>query len=455
VSSAPNRDEPPTASIARSLTDHDAALATLLRGLRARENIDIVRADALRKVVRAHPGERVIAFSHYAETVNAFRALLAADPGVATLTSTGARVAGGRITRDDVLSQFNPDLSAGPQHECDHISLLIATDLLSEGLNLQEASVIVHLDLPWNPARLEQRVGRARRLGSRHDVVSVYAFAPPASAERMLRIERRLHEKLALSAASIGRSPPALPSLVQAPDARRGHAETASEIVVLLRSWSAANSESASTRITAHVEASTSGYIGSDFGIGDQPPVVAAVESEVEGFVVLIVDDSQPRLIASVAGDIGESLETLRGALMRCAGQATAVSDVRLDDTLSQLHRWISDRRGAMVVDVRRALATNEKRAALRRIAKTLASVPRHQRSRLAPLAAAARCTITEPMTEGAERMLDELIDSSATGESWLSAIADLGIACSRLRPRPQTSEKDGTILAVILLQRP
>ena len=47
----------------------------------------------------------------------------------------------------------------------ERVTLLLATDLLSEGVNLQDASVVVHLDLPWNPARLAQRLGRVRRPG--------------------------------------------------------------------------------------------------------------------------------------------------------------------------------------------------------------------------------------------------------------------------------------------------
>src|SRR6201999_3019501 len=122
---------------------------------------------------------------HYAETVNALRAKLAVDSGIASLTANGARVAGGRVSRDTVLAQFTP--AQTPQRAtpaAERIDLLLTTDLLSEGLNLQEASVAVHLDLPWNPARLEQRVGRIRRIGSRFPTVSGDVGAPPASAEK-------------------------------------------------------------------------------------------------------------------------------------------------------------------------------------------------------------------------------------------------------------------------------
>src|SRR5205814_7382602 len=120
------------------------------------------------------------------------RLLMAKMSGVAALTAHGGRVAGGRISRREVLAQFTPSATSGVVPAAYRIRLLVTTDVLSEGLDLQRASVVVHLDLPWNPARLEQRVGRVRRLGSVHNEVFVYVIAPPASSVRLLRGESRL-----------------------------------------------------------------------------------------------------------------------------------------------------------------------------------------------------------------------------------------------------------------------
>ena len=109
-------------------------------------------------------------------------------PGVATLTARGAHIASGRVSRDSVLAQFAPESGGrAAVHAAERIDVLLATDVLSEGLNLQEASVVVHLDLPWNPARLEQRTGRCARLGSRHERVAVYLVEPPAAASFLCR----------------------------------------------------------------------------------------------------------------------------------------------------------------------------------------------------------------------------------------------------------------------------
>src|SRR4029079_8568604 len=134
--------------------------------------------------------ERVVAFSEYADTVVALYRLLSRDQRVAMLTHGGGRVAGGAVARRELLSRFGP-FAARAQHERDRIDVLITTDVLSEGVDLQAASVVVHLDLAWNPARLEQRVGRLRRLGAALDRVAVYVMLPPAPAERLLEAEGR------------------------------------------------------------------------------------------------------------------------------------------------------------------------------------------------------------------------------------------------------------------------
>jgi superfamily II DNA or RNA helicase len=82
---------------------------------------------------------------------------------------------------------------------------LVVTDVAAEGLDLQRAARVVHYDLPWTPMRLDQREGRAIRLGSSHAAVSVVRFTPPAPLDRVLRLERTLARKAALpSTAGLG-----------------------------------------------------------------------------------------------------------------------------------------------------------------------------------------------------------------------------------------------------------
>ncbi|MHA1908178.1 MAG: helicase-related protein, partial [Candidatus Thorarchaeota archaeon] len=79
----------------------------------------------------------------------------------------------------------------------EEIDILFSTDVLSEGQNLQDASVVINYDLHWNPVRLIQRIGRIDRLGTLHDLVHSYNFFPEEGLEDLIRIIERLEERLA------------------------------------------------------------------------------------------------------------------------------------------------------------------------------------------------------------------------------------------------------------------
>lgn len=76
------------------------------------------------------------------------------------------------------------------------IDLLITTDVLSEGQNLQDAQYVVNYDLPWNPVRMIQRAGRIDRLLSPHDRVYIYNLMPEAGLEDLLKLVENLSKKI-------------------------------------------------------------------------------------------------------------------------------------------------------------------------------------------------------------------------------------------------------------------
>jgi len=411
-----------------ALDRHGTAVDALLHHLRTTANPDVARADALRRIRQAHPGERVIAFCQYAETVNALRTLLARDAGIAALTASGARVAGGKLPRSEVLSQFTP--SAGSSiPEALHIDLLLTTDLLSEGLNLQEASVIVHLDLPWNPARLDQRVGRALRFGSRHDAVTVYSIAPPASAERLLRIEARLREKLCAAQRTVGIAGRILPSPLGVMNARSGFAEQRSAFVRGLRRWLV---DGGRLQPRAHV-------------------VTAAARSERVGFLALIRGSSIPILVADVGEGVDISPAAISIALDASGGRESTVDEQRLIDAKTTLLHWIAAKRGADAVNLGAASSARARRATLIRVAQTLARSPRHARVRLAPLADAARAVASVQLGEGAERVLEVLVRSSLPDEAWLRTIAAFGELNARRMSGAAADGDEESVVAIIL----
>ena len=112
-----------------------------------------------------------IIFSQYYDTVRALAAALAAAlPGEAVAIYAGAGRSG--VHRDgDFASVEREEIKAAVRrHE---IRLLVATDAACEGLNLQTLGTMINVDLPWNPSRLEQRLGRIKRFGQRRENVDM------------------------------------------------------------------------------------------------------------------------------------------------------------------------------------------------------------------------------------------------------------------------------------------
>ena len=108
-----------------------------------------------------------------------------------------------KANRSEVIIGFAPQ-TAGTGVEEDRYDLIVTTDVLAEGVNLQQARHIINYDLPWNPMRLVQRHGRIDRIGSPHAEIHLRAFFPAENLDKILRLEERLQRKLKQAAASIG-----------------------------------------------------------------------------------------------------------------------------------------------------------------------------------------------------------------------------------------------------------
>ena len=169
--------------------------------------LDLLQADApspkaacLREA--CSKARKTIVFTTSAETAFELAARLNWNR-VGVVAAGRGRIATGPAGIQRVLDLFAP-VARGVQggvHRRLSVDVLIATDLASEGLDLQDADAVVHYDLPWTPVRLAQRIGRTVRLGSTQRQVRVTWFAPPPTLERHLRIERRLSRKAQLQMA--------------------------------------------------------------------------------------------------------------------------------------------------------------------------------------------------------------------------------------------------------------
>ena len=97
------------------------------------------------------------------------------------------------------------------EHFRDHADILIATEAAAEGVNLQFCSLVINYDLPWNPQRIEQRIGRCHRYGQRHDVVVINFLNERNEADR--RVLELLAEKFHLFSGVFGASDEVLGSI--------------------------------------------------------------------------------------------------------------------------------------------------------------------------------------------------------------------------------------------------
>jgi len=152
---------------------------------------------------------KVIIFSYYADTVEwlagYLKQRLASDERLAAYRERMAVISGREGDREDVLWGFAPRTTDAPVgRQDDRFDILVTTDVLAEGVNLQQARHIINYDLPWNPMRLVQRHGRIDRIGSPHNRVFLRCYLPDAQLDALLRLEERLQRKIAQAAAAVG-----------------------------------------------------------------------------------------------------------------------------------------------------------------------------------------------------------------------------------------------------------
>lgn len=179
--------------------------------------------------IHAPIGDRrkVIVFSTYADTIRdvherltvaldfvpdgsplaAYRGRIA--PAIIGEFASGKRGGIDQPTRAKAVANFAPRTAGrlkddGTPVEADLYDILLTTDVLAEGVNLQQAAHIVNYDLPWNPMRIVQRHGRVDRIGSEHKSIELGVFFPAEHLDEFLGLEQTLIRKLRQADAAIG-----------------------------------------------------------------------------------------------------------------------------------------------------------------------------------------------------------------------------------------------------------
>ncbi len=156
---------------------------------------------ALAELLGRHQNEKVLVFSQFADTVRYLERELSAQ-GVTRL----AGVTGGAADPTTLAYRFSPHSNRRRSSidPADELRVLIATDVLSEGQNLQDAHIVVNYDLPWAIIRLIQRAGRVDRIGQLADTIVCYTFLPADGVERLINLRSRITQRLKENAEVVG-----------------------------------------------------------------------------------------------------------------------------------------------------------------------------------------------------------------------------------------------------------
>jgi hypothetical protein len=150
---------------------------------------------------RKHPNEKVLIFTQFADTVRYLSEQLQ-KRGLAAVEG----VTGGSADPTGLAWRFSP-VSNGKRNQIapmDELRVLVATDVLSEGQNLQDCSIIVNYDLPWAIIRLIQRAGRVDRIGQQAQNILCYSFLPSDGVDRIINLRGRVRQRLRENAEVVG-----------------------------------------------------------------------------------------------------------------------------------------------------------------------------------------------------------------------------------------------------------
>ena len=149
-----------------------------------------------------HPREKVLVFTESADTAEYVTRELQRSGIQDVAAATGGTEDPTRLAR-----RFSPVSNAelgGLPESCSELRVLVSTDVLSEGQNLQDAHVVVNYDLPWAIVRLIQRAGRVDRIGQQAEDVRVYSLLPAHSVDEVIELRSRIRHRLAEHAGVFG-----------------------------------------------------------------------------------------------------------------------------------------------------------------------------------------------------------------------------------------------------------
>ena len=189
-------------SLIKELRADTEAILSILQTLGEWDVAQDAKLNALHHLLtKTHPNDKVLIFSQFADTVRYLTEQLQAR-GLVRL----AGVTGDSPDPTGLAWRFSPVSNEKRDRISpdDELRVLISTDVLSEGQNLQDCSIVVNYDLPWAIIRLIQRTGRVDRIGQMATDIWCYTFWPADGLERLIRLRGRLRLRLRQNAEVVG-----------------------------------------------------------------------------------------------------------------------------------------------------------------------------------------------------------------------------------------------------------
>lgn len=150
-------------------------------------------------ITKKHKDEKILIFTQFSDTANYLYQCLKTR-GLDKVEC----VTGGCENPTDFAHRFSPKSNEKLIPKEQEIRVLITTDVLSEGQNLQDAHIVLNFDLPWAIIRLIQRAGRVDRIGQKHHEILCYSFLPEDGIEKIIKLRRRLTQRIRENAETVG-----------------------------------------------------------------------------------------------------------------------------------------------------------------------------------------------------------------------------------------------------------
>lgn len=165
----------------------------------------------LKDIEASKGGSKVLIFSYFSDTISYLQENLTSMTPHITNSNIGFVSSSTGSDSERLASRFSPiskryKLKDGESE----LQFLVATDVLSEGQNLQDAGILINYDLHWNPVRMIQRNGRVNRLGTKFNTVHIHNMRPEKKLDSYLNLVQRLQGKIDMIRNTIGTDTPVL-----------------------------------------------------------------------------------------------------------------------------------------------------------------------------------------------------------------------------------------------------